>query len=422
VEVTVYSLVLWAASAVSAVTAVAAWRIRKRFPGGTAFSAMMIGVVIWCLMAGTEASAIGSTAKIFLAKAGYLGVCSVIPLFVLFGFSYGGRKPFSPAVVAALWIIPVTTLFLVTTNEWHSLVWTAFTRDPVSAHNLLRYSHGPWYWVWTVYCGVSTISATAVLVRSAQLSQRVYLRQSLILVTVVALPWAGELLYLLPGNPFPGLDIVSVGFALSGGFLFLGMQRFRLFDLVPVRRADLVERISEGLVVIDSGRRVVDINPAARSILGVGAHSLGRPAAEIFAGIPDILSCLQAGERETRRRITVATDPPRSLDISVMPLRKGEAGSGRVLVVRESTAFDGVPAMDPSPAADSADASESVSTDSLVSVCASCEQVRDDSGNWISLAHYVKARWRVQFSHGLCDPCISKLYPEVDMDRDRRKA
>ncbi len=403
-EITVYSLVLWAASAVSAATAVFAWRVRRRFPGGTAFSAMMIGVVIWCLMAGTEASALEAGAKIVLAKAGYVGVCSVIPLFVTFGFSYSGRKRFSAAGRAALWAIPLATFLLVITNEWHGLVWTALTPDPNPAHNLLLYSHGSWYWVWTAYCAVVSIAATAVLVRSTQLSQGVYLRQSLILVTIAALPWAGEILYVLPGNPFPGLDLVSIGFALSGGFLFLGMGRFRLFDLVPVRRADLVESISEGLVVVDSGGRMVDINPAARFILGVGAQSIGRAVEEVFAGMPEIQSCLRPGAEEFRRRIATAGVPPRALDLSVSLLKEDHAGCGRVLVVREAAV---VP--------------EESGAASLVSVCASCEKVRDDSGAWVTLPAFVKARWHVQFSHGLCDPCISKLYPEVAMHKDWRK-
>ena len=41
----------------------------------------------------------------------------------------------------------------------------------------------------------------------------------------------------------------------------------RLFDLVPVARNALIERMSDALLVTDSHNRVVDANPAARKLL-----------------------------------------------------------------------------------------------------------------------------------------------------------
>lgn len=50
----------------------------------------------------------------------------------------------------------------------------------------------------------------------------------------------------------------------------------------------------------------------------------------------------------------------------------------------------------------------------IVPICASCKQVRDDSGQWQQVEAYVRARSRAEFSHGLCPACAERLYgPEA---------
>lgn len=48
----------------------------------------------------------------------------------------------------------------------------------------------------------------------------------------------------------------------------------------------------------------------------------------------------------------------------------------------------------------------------LLPVCASCKQVRDDQGYWSQLETYLKKHTEISFSHGLCQDCAHKLYPE----------
>jgi len=48
----------------------------------------------------------------------------------------------------------------------------------------------------------------------------------------------------------------------------------------------------------------------------------------------------------------------------------------------------------------------------IVPICASCKNVRDDSGFWHSVESYVSSHSCAEFSHGLCPGCIDKIYPE----------
>ncbi|MBC8085983.1 MAG: PAS domain-containing protein [Phycisphaerae bacterium] len=48
----------------------------------------------------------------------------------------------------------------------------------------------------------------------------------------------------------------------------------------------------------------------------------------------------------------------------------------------------------------------------LLSCCASCKNIRDETGFWKSIESYVTERTHAQFSHGLCPDCVQRLYPE----------
>jgi DNA-binding response OmpR family regulator len=52
----------------------------------------------------------------------------------------------------------------------------------------------------------------------------------------------------------------------------------------------------------------------------------------------------------------------------------------------------------------------------LIPMCASCKKIRNDGGFWQQLEEYLSEHSEAEFSHGLCQPCIKKLYPGVYQD------
>ena len=52
----------------------------------------------------------------------------------------------------------------------------------------------------------------------------------------------------------------------------------------------------------------------------------------------------------------------------------------------------------------------------LIPICASCKNIRNDGGFWQQLEEYIGEHSEAEFSHGLCQPCLKKLYPGVYQD------
>jgi len=55
---------------------------------------------------------------------------------------------------------------------------------------------------------------------------------------------------------------------------------------------------------------------------------------------------------------------------------------------------------------------ESKKLSGLLPICSSCKRIRDDEGYWQALECYLSNHALVEFSHGLCPRCATRLFPE----------
>ena len=48
----------------------------------------------------------------------------------------------------------------------------------------------------------------------------------------------------------------------------------------------------------------------------------------------------------------------------------------------------------------------------IVPICMHCKQIRDDKGYWNELETFISQHSDAQFTHGICEACLEKYYPE----------
>jgi PAS domain S-box-containing protein len=51
----------------------------------------------------------------------------------------------------------------------------------------------------------------------------------------------------------------------------------------------------------------------------------------------------------------------------------------------------------------------------LLPICSSCKKIRDDTGYWNQIEEYIQKNSDAEFSHGICQECAKKYYPELDI-------
>ncbi len=333
-------LALACSAGLATVLALLAWR-RPSGPGSVAFALTMLAVAAWEASSLGEFVATATVAKITWAKLDYLGIVTVPPAWLMCTWAFAmPSRPMRPVVSRLLWVVPVVTVIMALTNDYHHLMWSRITPSAPSPTAYLIYTHGPYFWFWVAYSYLLFIAGSVLLLRALLRSSHIYRRQASALLTGMALPWLGNVLYVTGRSPVAGIDPTPFTFTLCGLLWFWALYRLRLFDLVPVARETLVESMDDGLLVIDALGRVVDINPAAAHLVGTfPIAALGAPLASLLPG--------WAGPGEQgapTHPILLELQPPgsavRTLDVRTTALRTttGRRHGGYLVVLRDVTA------------------------------------------------------------------------------------
>ncbi len=270
---TVLPLLLLTGCALATWSAALAYR-RRSAPGATALFWLVLAVAWWCL---TEASQVllgPLSAKIVWAKLQYLGIAGVPPLWFLFTAEYADAGwATTRRVRVALWLAAALAVAASATNEWHRAFWTSVELMPNGA---AVYEHGVLFWAFNAYSHALVFSGTLLLVGALRRSPAPLRGQSLAMIVAGLVPWGGNFLYVAGLTP-AGLDATPLAFTVSALLFTSAFYRNHLLDLVPVAREVVVETLSDAVIVLDSSRRILDMNAAARTMAGNPPAWVGQP-------------------------------------------------------------------------------------------------------------------------------------------------
>lgn len=271
------------------------WR-RRALPGALHLLALMASIFVWLLFAVLETSARDPGTKVLWASFEYFGLTATPLAYLWLSLQFNTRiLPVSRRHGAILLGMALGFCLLAFTNARHHLVWTAFHPAPMGQ---LEYVHGWAYGVFLAYSygiyGVASLRMVYAIVNFP----RHYWQLGMLLLLALAMPLMASFAYVLGLVP-KGIDPTPMGLSFTGLCLAVGLLRTRLLDITPVAREQLVERMREGMLVLDSLRRVVDFNPAAvtmmRHVPSIGEAAEGLPepwngmAAELVPGEDRVL-------------------------------------------------------------------------------------------------------------------------------------
>ncbi len=234
--------------------------------GATPMAVLSLAVLIWQFGYAFELLSDELLWAIRWAKFQYLGIVTIPLAWFVLTASYTGHTRWSrPKVIYWLSLVPLATLALALTNETHGLIWA----DVVALDNgIFSFVHGPWFWVFTLYSYLLLILGVVLLSPVMTVSPSFYMQQATALFISVLIPWGANSLYAVEislvsdVNPTPyafGFSAVIVGWAI----------RYRgLLSRAPVPRGKSFEGFADGVIILDSTGRIVDLNMAARTMLG----------------------------------------------------------------------------------------------------------------------------------------------------------
>ena len=238
--------------------------------GVYSFIVLMTAVMLWSLAAVLTHLSDGLPTKLFWTNVQYIGVVVVPAAWFVLVMDHTGRgQAVTPRTLALLAIHPLVTQILIWTDPLHPQFRTEVWMETRGPFPILGTVMGPAFWGHTIYSYCLLLAGSALLIWAHFRGSRAYRRQGVALFLAVFAPWIANALSIFQVTPFRHLDLTPFGFTVTGLAMSWGVLRYQLLDLIPVARDQIIESMKTGVIVLNMHHRIVDINPAARRMLGL---------------------------------------------------------------------------------------------------------------------------------------------------------
>jgi len=169
--------------------------------------------------------------------------------FLVFTLVYTGREQFlTTPILAVLSAEPILLAVLAVVNPSH-LFFESFngTLEP-----------GPLLWIHLVYAYLVLGLVTVLILGFLYRSRSLYKGQSAALLVGTLATWIANGVYVAG---FVEFDTSPIGFVVAGSLYAVAIVRYRLADVVPIARDRVIDTVTDGVFVIDTDDRIIDINP-----------------------------------------------------------------------------------------------------------------------------------------------------------------
>ena len=132
-QYTPYVYPLAIAALLSVLLAFYLWDHRKT-SGARAAAVLWLALFIWSAGHCLEILGVELLTKLFWEKIQYFGLVILPVALFVFSLEFSGRKSWiTSSRLIALLVVPVITLLLALTNDWHRLLWSDWYLDSVAA-------------------------------------------------------------------------------------------------------------------------------------------------------------------------------------------------------------------------------------------------------------------------------------------------
>jgi len=292
----------------------------QKIRGRVSFLWLLALATLWPLVLTFESVSTTIPEKIFWSSLEYFSNMLIPLMFLKFITNYDLESTIRIRRNFWLfWIIPLLTLLLVFTNDFHSWVWTDFTWSP-QGNNILVYHHGFAFFLAMGYSLCLMVFGNLLMVSFVRKRPRNYKSKAWFILIGSLFPLITGLMYTLGLVPVEGLDIAPMGFLVAGGLFFLGNVREQLFDIVPTGHRLMIEKMTDGVIVLDEKQFIMDINPIARQSFDIGETITGQKLEVVLPSLARLFA-EKSPDHEFREELWVDEPLARWFEVMYNPMR-----------------------------------------------------------------------------------------------------
>ena len=183
----------------------------------------------------------------------YIGACFV-PVTVFFiGLIYAKTKIKFKIKYLLLFIIPIISLLVLWTNDFHHLFYQSYSID------FKTNVYGPYINVHSAYSYIMLGIGVFYLLKSTIKSSGILSKQSLLIVLGISIPLITNILGMLKITPM-SIYMTPITFTITIIMCTISIFKFQFLGVAPIALQIVVNKISDSYVVLGMYNNIVDFN------------------------------------------------------------------------------------------------------------------------------------------------------------------
>jgi len=330
---------LWISAPIAGLLAGYTWRHRKT-SGAIPLSVLLLLLFQWDLSYIFQLAATDLATKVIWANITFIGVVATPVAWFIFALEYAGQRTWINARrLILLSIVPFSTIVIIFTNQYHGLFRATQKLGSEGGFLLLDTTNGPWFWVHAAYTYILIMTGLVMIIRALLRWPSAYRGQMLFILLSTLTPLIANVITIFQLLPIK-IDLTPFAFTVTGVGLAYALFRHQLLDIAPIARDIVIDGMKEGMIVLDSNGRIVDINRAAQQMAGLhsGQQPIGKQLTDVlipwsqliekYRNVPEADDEIVFGEGETQRWY--------GLTLSML-LDENKQPIGRVILARDIT-------------------------------------------------------------------------------------
>ncbi|GEM_PF-1674384 len=226
-------------------------------------------LLVWMTGSFLEILTLNLQLSLLFADFSFLGITFMPVAWLAIVMQYNNMMERFNRWLPLIILFPILTNIMIWTNPLHQLWRGDSYRDltttwfPISV-----YDYGAWFSTIHVPFNMTiTLFSIVLLLHSLNYQEQAYRRQIFTMLIALCLPLSVEVLYQLGFMIVPHFNASTLVFPISGVLTGWVVLRYRLLDLTPIAREVLIESLEDLVLVLDTQRRILDLNPAAHKHL-----------------------------------------------------------------------------------------------------------------------------------------------------------
>ena len=269
----------------------------------------------------------------------YIGTCFLPVALCFFSLVFMRTKIQFKMQYLLLCVVPILSLLVLWTNDWHHLFYIQYSQQTSDT------VFGPYFYVHTFYTFVLLFIALISLIKYSIRNSGFFSKQSILIILGALVPIVINLLGIFGISM--SIYLTPMSFTVTAILFAFGILKFRFLSITPIALQRIVDRISDGYVVLNEDHIITDFNRTFLEIFHFDASTVRNCdfftlitshyiSNQDLIMIKDAIINSKTSSDTSRIEVTLVSEP-KYFNVEINSIMSGEDFLGTLILFKDTT-------------------------------------------------------------------------------------